>query len=353
MVPAGMIQFGDGRVPDLSSGTCLDDNARVWLVTMFALSADAAFPYAREAGDAAVGFVADAHRPDGLFHNFADASGRFVDQIGSEDSFGRAIWACGVAAGSAVVPQWRDAAIKALVTAQPAIGKLTARHALAYAILGLSAAIAPDAASPIEPGDDGLPGPLRDRLTRLLTGLADGLDDLFRSRATGEWPWWSDELTWGNARLPEAMLRASAATGDRRYLETGKRAFEFLAGITQPGDMFVPIGNDGWYARGGKRARYDQQPIEACAMADAWLAMYRLTHDSSDLRRAQTAFEWFNGRNSERIALGDPQTGGCYDGLLHGGVNPNQGAESTLSYLHADFAVNVLPALRPRIAPAT
>jgi hypothetical protein len=102
----------------------------------------------------------------------------------------------------------------------------------------------------------------------------------------------------------------------------------------------MPIGNDGWYPRGGRRAKYDQQPIEACAMVDVWLAASRLTGDASYLERARIAFEWFNGLNTERIAVGVAETGACYDGLQRGRVNRNQGAESTLSYLQARFAIS-------------
>jgi hypothetical protein len=342
MVPAGIIQFSIGRTPDTASGTCLDDNARAWLVAMHALTLDPEYPHAREAGDRALGFLIRAQRPDGKFHNLADVRGVFIDDVGSQDSIGRAMWACGIAARCAAVPEWRDAAIARLDAALPVIELLTANHARAYCVLGLSAALAPEAASPLRPCGNPLPSPLRNRLYGALKTVCDALDDEFRMAASDDWRWWSDRLTWGNSRLPEAMLRAAAATGNRHYAETGLRSFEFLAGITQSNELFVPIGNDGWYSRGGARAKYDQQPIEACAMVDAWIAVYKLTGERSHLDRARTAFEWFNGVNSERIAVAIPETGGCYDGLRPGDVNRNQGAESTLSYLHAEFAIDAV-----------
>jgi hypothetical protein len=139
------------------------------------------------------------------------------------------------------------------------------------------------------------------------------------------------------------MLRAAAATGNRRYAATGLRALAFLGEITQPTDVFMPVGNEGWYRRGGIRAKYDQQPIEACAMVDAWLAAARLTGDAAYVDRSRVAYEWFNGLNTERLAVGVAETGACYDGLEPGRVNRNQGAESTLSYLHAGFAIDAAP----------
>jgi hypothetical protein len=176
----------------------------------------------------------------------------------------------------------------------------------------------------------------------VLVEVADALARDFLSSATNDWSWWTPTLTWGNGRLPEAMLRSAAVTGQKRYAEIGLRALDFLADVTQSGDVFIPVGNADWYGRGGHRARYDQQPIEACAMVDAWLAAYRLTGDSTYLNRAGTAFDWFHGRNTEGLALARPQTGGCCDGLRRGRVNENQGAESTISYVQASLAMQAV-----------
>ncbi|HEY7982332.1 MAG TPA: hypothetical protein VID19_12690 [Candidatus Eremiobacteraceae bacterium] len=338
--PAGVIQFSRGTAPDPTSGTCLDDNARAWIVAIYALRADPEQPYARLIGDAAAQFVADAQRQDGRFHNFADVSGRFTDDVGSEDSFGRTIWACGIAARCAPVKQWRDIARKVLAAAAPVVAEVRSPHARAYIVLGLAAAFAPEKAAAVAPLGEPLDAPLLDDVERALTAVAGGLLDHHTAAASHDWPWWENHLTWGNGRLPEAMLRAALATGDRQYAATGMRALDFLAGITQSGTVFVPIGNQGWRLRSGARAFYDQQPIEACAMVDAWLAAHRLTGDLTYRDAAQVAFDWFHGGNTERLALAVPTTGACFDGLHPGHVNQNQGAESTLSYLHAHLAIN-------------
>jgi hypothetical protein len=121
--------------------------------------------------------------------------------------------------------------------------------------------------------------------------------------------------------------------------ECGLRALEFLGTITHERGIFVPIGNDGWYPRGGRRARHDQQPIEAAAMVDAWLAACDISGAEQHRSRALEAFAWFFGANTERLLVADPQTGGCHDGLLQSGRNRNMGAESTLSYLQAHTAI--------------
>lgn len=335
MAPAGVIQFSRGLEPDTQSGTCLDDNARVLLVAIMALAADPADPVARAAGDVAARFVVRAQRQDGSFRNMADINGDFLEEIGSQESVGRAIWVSGVAVRCAVVPEWRSGAMAVLKAALPAIKTLGADHSRAYAVLGLAAALAPDAVTHMKPLGEPLPSALRADVARHLETLCKDLLDDHRRVATRDWPWWQSRLTWGNGRLPEALLRAASALGSRRLADVGLNALQFLASVTQSGDVFIPIGNDGWYERGGVRSLYDQQPIEACAMTDAWLAAYRLTGDPSYRSRAETAYEWFHGRNTERIAVAVAETGGCYDGLRRGCVNGNQGAESTLSFLHS------------------
>jgi len=163
---------------------------------------------------------------------------------------------------------------------------------------------------------------------------------LHRANSTSDWPWWSDSLTWGNARLPESLVRSAIATGDKKFEKAGLTALEFLASVTQADDMFVPIGNDGWYRRNGKRPLYDQQPIEACGMVDLWHAASKLTGNATYIDRARTAYQWFHGNNTEKLPVANAETGGCCDGLLRGELNKNQGAESTLSYVHATLVIS-------------
>lgn len=335
----GLVQFADGDAPDLKHGYCLDDNARAFLAATLALALDGRDDDAKAVGEAGLQFVLRAQRSDGLFHNFMDREGRFTDPVGSPESIGRTIWACGVAACCAAEPRWRELAAVVLADALRGVCALGFIRSRAYAALGLAAALAPEravlvpAAGP--PPSGRLNGAVRDALNALCAGLERELD----RAAVDEWAWWELELTYANARLPEALLRGAAALDDARFAAAGLRALDFLAGITQPADTFVPIGNDGWYQRGARRALYDQQPIEACAMVDAWLAAWQLTRDATYQGKALDAFAWFAGRNTEGLAVARPEIGGCHDGLLRGGLNPNMGAESTLSYLHAQAAI--------------
>jgi hypothetical protein len=174
---------------------------------------------------------------------------------------------------------------------------------------------------------------------RTLEVLGRLLLDEFNAAATDDWPWWEPTLVWGNGRLPEAMLRAATALDDKAFGACGIRSLQFLGDVTHERNVFVPIGNDGWYPHGGTRARHDQQPIEACAMVDAWLAAEQYSGDARYRVRALEAFAWFVGANTERLIVADPQTGGCHDGIGVGRRNRNMGAESTLSYLAAHTAI--------------
>jgi hypothetical protein len=122
---------------------------------------------------------------------------------------------------------------------------------------------------------------------------------------------------------------------------TGLRVLEWLRDIQiEPsGGWFTPVGNQGWYPKDGSKAQYDQQPLEAAAMIGACIEAYECTQREDWVQLASTCFNWFLGKNDQQIKLYDHTSGGCRDGLMQNGVNENQGAESTLSYLTSLIAI--------------
>jgi hypothetical protein len=337
----GMVQFASGAKPDLTHGYCLDDNARAFLVALLVRHLDSANADARTIGTASLSFMEACRRSDGRFHNLMGADGNFTDEVGSQDSLGRLIWACGVGARSATNPRWRASSEALLRTALQRLGDLTELRPLAYTALGCAAALAPQTASSIPATiSDALPRALEDATRTALEHSCATLLRALDGNADGDWQWFEPMLSWGNARLPEALLRGAIALREEHMAEAGLRSLSFLAHITQPDDRFVPIGNRGWYERGKERAIYDQQPIEACTMVDLWLAAARLTDKLEYESKALTAFSWFLGLNTNRVALVEPDSGGCRDGLEQTRINQNMGAESTLSYLHAHAAIS-------------
>lgn len=119
-------------------------------------------------------------------------------------------------------------------------------------------------------------------------------------------------------------------------LATGLDALRWLVAVqTSPAGSFRPIGSNGFYRRGGEPAQFDQQPIEAQATVSCCVEAYLATGDVTWAAEARRAFEWFLGRNDIGLALHDPVTGGCRDGLHVDRLSQNQGAESTLAFLLA------------------
>lgn len=157
---------------------------------------------------------------------------------------------------------------------------------------------------------------------------------LFRSHAAPDWPWCENLVTYDNARLPHALLLAGRAMEDQEMVNQGLVSLEWLVKIQiVEGGRISLIGNNGWLERSGKRARFDQQPIEAMALVEACSEAYRITGEETWFDHARAVLAWYLGNNDTHSALYDYQTGGCRDGLHSDGPNLNQGAESTLAWL--------------------
>ncbi|MFH1323889.1 MAG: glycosyltransferase, partial [Nanoarchaeota archaeon] len=134
---------------------------------------------------------------------------------------------------------------------------------------------------------------------------------------------------------PEAMFYSYLATKDEKYLDIAKESVNFLSSITFEGGVFAPIGHKGWYFKNGKKAYFDQQPVDTASMVQTLTIAYKVTGEKNYLNDAITAFHWFLGKNSLNQVVYDESTGGCHDGVGEFTVNLNQGAESTIAYLLA------------------
>jgi hypothetical protein len=167
--------------------------------------------------------------------------------------------------------------------------------------------------------------------------LANRLLDIYERSHSAAWHWFEKSLSYSNARLPQALILAGRRSNNKRMIAAGIESLEWLVAIQHCNDInvFVPIGSTGTFAEGAERARFDQQPVEACATISACLEAYRLTHEERWREEADRVFKWFLGNNDLQVPLYDATTGGCRDGLHPDRVNENQGAESTLSFMMA------------------
>jgi hypothetical protein len=174
------------------------------------------------------------------------------------------------------------------------------------------------------------------RVTQFRQELTAKLVQRYKDAATEDWHWFEDTVSYANAKLPHALVLSGRCMDDRALLELGLKSLRWLVKMqTSEAGSFRPIGSNGFYLRGGKRALFDQQPIEAQATVSACIEAYHATNDMFWVAEARRAFEWFLGRNDLGLALYDSTTGGCRDGLHIDRLSQNQGAESTLAFLLA------------------
>lgn len=321
----GIIQHAVFTVPNYHEGYCTDDNARGYILTaLFAQQreglAEADLVALGQLNTTYLAFLWHAWNPEtNRFRNFMAYDRRWLDDSGTEDAHGRALWALGTALGRSGDPGHQALAARMFEMALPAVQDFTSPRAWAFAVLAVHEYLRRFH------GDREA-----DRAREMLTAR---LVDLHRRVSGPDWDWFEDVLTYDNARLPHALILTGRFTDQPEVLETGLRTLRWLLEIqTGSSGAFTPIGSNGFYARGKVRARFDQQPLEAYATVSACLEAHRITGDAFWRAKAERVFEWFLGRNDLGLSLYDAETGGCRDGLHPDRVNENQGAESTLSF---------------------
>jgi glycosyltransferase involved in cell wall biosynthesis len=321
----GIVEHAVFVVPNYPEGYTTDDNARALIVAILleqlgivapAGSADLASRYL------AFLWLAFDHSTN-RFRNCLSYERQWQDPEGSEDSHGRALWGLGTVLGRSKDQGLRGAAGRLFELAVPAAVKFRSPRACAFALLGLHEYL------------ESFPG---DRAALSAADvLANRMLSWYQAHHSAGWEWFETSLSYSNARLPQALLRSGARNGNAEMEAAGLEALNWLVTVQRSEEKghFVPIGSQGFYSRNTEKARFDQQPVEACAVVSACLQAYAVTGESRWRKEAWSAFNWFLGDNDLQIALYDPSTGGCRDGLHPDRANENQGAESTVSFLMA------------------
>jgi len=314
----GILQHAKYIVPDRYHGYCTDDNARALIAVLMAREM---IPKSDAVTNLACTYISFLHHAfneeTGRFRNFMGYDRRWLEEVGSEDSHGRAVWGLGDAVALAESADIRDAARAVFEKALPALTEFTFPRTWSFALGGIHAYLTRYS------GDS--------EVRRVREALADKLLEKYKQNATDEWPWIEDRLTYANGKIAQTLILCGRHMDRAEMLQAGLRSLEWLMTVqTDPKGHFVPVGNNGWYPRGGTKARFDQQPIEALDMIEACREAYDATNDSKWISHAQRCLEWFLGRNDLNAPLYNHKTGGCCDGLNADGPNRNQGAESTL-----------------------
>ena len=323
----GIIQHAKFATPKRKEGYTTDDNAR-------ALMACIKYHQIYDGSEVEkligvyLSFLLHMQRPDGKMHNFLSYHRRFKDKVGSEDCMGRALWACGRTMNSNLHTEKKLISKEIFDKVFPWVPDFKSPRSKAFAILGLCHYYK------AYPQDQ--------NVILNMKALADQLLNNYKLESSSDWRWFEPYLTYVNGRLPQALFEAYENTHNERYLQTAKAALDFLLKVQMTDDVFVPIGNKGWYKRGEKRATDDQQSVEASCMVEATTAAFRATGDEKYRRTAHTIFNWFLGRNLQHVTVYNPKTGGCHDGITPKGLNLNQGAEATVSYLLARLELELI-----------
>lgn len=320
----GIIQHARFGIPNLKEGYCIDDNARALIMALMAFEQDKN-QKALKLIPVYLSFIQYMQREDGNFRNFLSFNRNYLDEVGSEDSFGRTIWSLGYLIAVAPNNSYREFGRELFSHSVTHFKDLKYLRGKANTVIGIANFLS------VHQGDE--------LLITEINQLAKSLVSSYHANKDGDWHWFEDILTYDNAILPLALLHHYEATGNQESYQIAMESIEFLNSFSFENGYLNPVGNAGWMKKHGKNPIYDQQAIETMAMVLLYAKTFEITKDIKYLNMMHTSYEWFLGKNSLHIPLYDFETNGCADGLQFNSVNRNQGAESTLAYFISHLAV--------------
>jgi len=316
----GMFQHAIYNVPNFHEGYCTDDNARAFILTVLLEELGESSAELERVAASYLAFL--WHAFDGnrsRFRNFMSYSREWLESHGSEDSHARALWAVATALGRSKNAGHRSLCALLFQRGLPPVARFSSPRAWAFSLIAIHEYLR-------TLSGDRVVAQMREVLTAMLV-------DLFRANSSEDWQWFERSVTYDNAKLSHALILSGYWTSQGETLEIGLKSLRWLLDAQMaPAGHFSPIGCHGFWQRGGEKARFDQQPLEAHAMVSACMEAYSITGDETWHTAALACFEWFLGRNDLGQPLYDNTTGGCRDALLQDHLNQNQGAESSLAF---------------------
>ncbi|WP_417885056.1 glycosyltransferase family 4 protein [Zunongwangia sp.] len=320
----GIIQHAKFGIPNLKEGYCLDDNARALLMVLMT--------YKQKKDETALEFmpiylsyIHYMQNKDGSFRNFLSFNRNFLDEVGSEDSFGRTIWALGYLIGNAPNDAYYQTGKLVFFDAVPNFEKLQSIRSIANTIIGICYYLKTNSTD--------------ENMLAILKSLSAKLVHQYEISHSEDWKWFELLLAYDNGVLPLALLHSAQIIPDKKVIDIAMITMEFLEEHTLKDGTLSVIGNDKWYTKDGERSFFAQQPIDAMAMVLMFHQAFILTGNKEYLTKLFDSFMWFLGENDLRMSLYDFETKGCCDGFENYGVNRNQGAESSLAYLISHLTV--------------
>lgn len=310
----GIFQHSKYGVPDRRFGYTTDDNARALIMALMLYKKYKKKVYMQLVYRFSA-FILHAQNSEGRFRNFMTYEKIWLEEEGSEDCFGRCLWALGYGITDSEIPACIKRTLQSIMKkAIPHVLSLVSPRGKAYSVIGLAYLN-------------------NDESKGLISEAVGALYDQYYQYRDGKWKWVEDIVSYSNSVLPWAFFTAYRILGDQKFLTAAEETMKFLANITFKENMFKPVGCKGWYEKDGTAAKFDEQPIEACETMLAYLEAYRVTGKKKYKQQAQRCRAWYEGKNSKGVSLIDNETGGCFDGLTEKGINENFGSESLISYM--------------------
>ncbi|OAQ42135.1 glycosyl transferase [Pedobacter psychrophilus] len=319
----GIVQHAKYGIPNLKEGYCMDDNSRALILALMSYNQF----QSKEALDLLpiyLSFIQYMQCENGNFRNFLSFKREYLDEVGTDDSYGRTLWALGFMICNSPNNSYKEFARELFFNSLEHLDELEHLRGFGNSIIGLAHYLKtyPD-----------------ENLEIKLIALADKLVNAYQINKSENWHWFEEKMTYDNAILPLALLKTYDITKNVIYKEIGIESLTFLDKETLDQGYYNPIGNDGWFYKNQDKAIFDQQAIETMAAVMMYFQAFEVTEDVIYIEKMFKTYLWFLGENALRIPLYDHETNGCCDGLTPHGINRNQGAESTLAYFISHLTV--------------
>ncbi len=320
----GIVQHAKYGIPNLKEGYCLDDNARALLMALMAYRRNKN-PVAIELLPIYLSYIQYMQNIKGTFRNFLNFNRHFLDEEGSEDSFGRTVWALGYLIRYSPNDSYFQFALEIFHRSMDNFERLEFIRGVANTLIGVCHYMKKF--------------PEDEAMMEVASKMANRIKKEYRDHCTNDWKWYENNMTYDNAIIPLALYHYAELSGNKEILNIAEESVAFMESITMKQGFLSIVGNEGWFEKGGRPAIYAQQSIDVMAMVMMYYQAYITTRKKEYIERLFMSYMWFLGENELRVPLYDHETAGCNDGLEDDGVNRNQGAESTLAYLISHLTV--------------